>query len=49
MFGATEMLMLFVPLIYIAAIGFVFWLGLRFVKAFESMAESLKKIVDREK
>lgn len=48
MFGVTEILMLFVPLIYIAAIVFLFWLGLRFVRASEAMAQSLKKIAEKE-
>jgi len=47
MFGG--MLMFIGPLIYIAVIVLVFWLGIRFVTAFESMAQSLKKIAEKEK
>lgn len=47
--GFIESLMFIVPLIYIAIIVMLFWLGFRFISAFETIAESLKKISEKEK
>ena len=47
--GEAEILMLLSPLVYIAIIGLVIWLGFRFVIAIESIAQSLKKIAEKEK
>jgi len=50
MLGGTEIFFaIIIPIIYLVVVGFTFWMIFRFVKSFESMAESLKKIAEKEK
>jgi hypothetical protein len=48
--GALNMLsltMMILPVIYLAAIGFIFFFAFRFHKAFESIAKSLDKLAEK--
>ncbi len=49
MIGYGEVGFIFMTLFYLAIVVFLFWMVFRFVKAHESIAESLRRIADKGK